>query len=1091
MIKQKTTSSKQDHIAISASAGSGKTFQLANRYIGLLAGNIMPDRISALTFSRMAAGEIFDSIVNRLSTSAQSPVNAGLTASLIGMPDLQQKDFLAMLRVFLNNLHRMHIGTLDSFIVGVARAFPAELGIPVDFKIMDEDNIAANDIRQETLTRIFNPVFTDKNAQCKFLEAFKLATFGNEEKDVESKLDSFIDNLRRFFQLIPDKNAWGNQALIWHNNFPQPEKTSNPAQSAQKLSDWLNSTNYPGKMIDSMNNLIKFAGNYNEHTSWDTSIGNGTILERLLAHLEDLKKASFSLEYGRKEYKIDSEACVLLHQLMLHLVCTDLHKTIKQTQGLFQILEQYEAMYDITSRQTGNLTFTDAQHLLSPSGIQGTGTGLSRSPAADGRLYIDYRLDCKLDHWLLDEFQDTSDLQWAVLQNLIDEIIQDNSGQRSLFYVGDIKQAIYSWRGGNHRLFGNILKQYPHSIKQVPLSKSYRSCQPVIDTVNRVFGNLSHAGLPDGAVSEWRNSWQEHACEPDKVPGDGHVMFIEPQPDTDSNSRDNTACHLATASLLREIDPIRRGLSTAVLVRDNKTGKELADLLRSQCPDFVTIHEGKAAIKDNPVVQCLLALVQYAAHPGDTFAWQHLQMSPLGTCITSAGLNSENLTIAILKKIQTDGFQSLMREWGNRMDNSVHLDDFGKKRLEDLISAATEFDTGGNTDCSAFLRFIDNYQTHDLAVDNAVRVMTVHQAKGLGFDIVILPDLKSSKGMTSLRNEMMTGSSETSKWILKTPRRIIAEHDPVLSKEWKKAEAEACFDELCVLYVSLTRAKRALYMISLPPPKSTSSITHASVLRAQLCRESENNQKDITINNTRYTRLYESGNRDWYKAIALNKTPSAKKSQQISLREFASKPSRRKKLEYIEPSKQDEFECKASKLFDSKSGRTRDFGSAIHSLFEQIEWIEDADIENIIEKWLETSTDTAEVKRDVCEQFRTSVQKAGIKAALSKPASSGIVNLWREKKFEIIKDGKIISGMFDRITIIRDISGAPSQAVIIDYKSNIIQTDEQITAAIEKYRDQMFLYRQALSYILQLPEKMISCQIIFTHPGQTQQVHIT
>jgi ATP-dependent helicase/nuclease subunit A len=81
-------------------------------------------------------------------------------------------------------------------------------------------------------------------------------------------------------------------------------------------------------------------------------------------------------------------------------------------------------------------------------------------PAQEARLYIDYRLDCKLDHWLLDEFQDTSDLQWEVLRNLADEILQDASGQRSFFYVGDVKQAIYGWRGGNARLFGKILEQY-------------------------------------------------------------------------------------------------------------------------------------------------------------------------------------------------------------------------------------------------------------------------------------------------------------------------------------------------------------------------------------------------------------------------------------------------------------------------------------------------------------------------------------------------------------------------------------------------------------------------------------------------------
>ena len=106
------------------------------------------------------------------------------------------------------------------------------------------------------------------------------------------------------------------------------------------------------------------------------------------------------------------------------------------------------------------LSFNDAQYLLTANKSAGSGLVITRDVDAQDRLYIDYRLDCQLDHWLLDEFQDTSDLQWAVLHNLLDEILQDDSGRRSLFYVGDVKQSIYRWRGGNPRLFGAILDHY-------------------------------------------------------------------------------------------------------------------------------------------------------------------------------------------------------------------------------------------------------------------------------------------------------------------------------------------------------------------------------------------------------------------------------------------------------------------------------------------------------------------------------------------------------------------------------------------------------------------------------------------------------
>ena len=73
---------------------------------------------------------------------------------------------------------------------------------------------------------------------------------------------------------------------------------------------------------------------------------------------------------------------------------------------------------------------------------------------------MNFRLDSSYDHWLLDEFQDTSRLQWQALRDLVDEVIQSDSGQRSFFYVGDTKQAIYAWRGGDPRLFDEIADFY-------------------------------------------------------------------------------------------------------------------------------------------------------------------------------------------------------------------------------------------------------------------------------------------------------------------------------------------------------------------------------------------------------------------------------------------------------------------------------------------------------------------------------------------------------------------------------------------------------------------------------------------------------
>src|SRR5690606_12687583 len=100
----------------------------------------------------------------------------------------------------------------------------------------------------------------------------------------------------------------------------------------------------------------------------------------------------------------------------------------------------------------GWLVFSDLPVLLM-RGLSGERTGL-------GAQDLIYRLDGRTDHWLIDEFQDTSRIQWKVLSAFIDEILQDSSGQRTFFCVGDVKQSIYGWRDGDARLFDEIRERY-------------------------------------------------------------------------------------------------------------------------------------------------------------------------------------------------------------------------------------------------------------------------------------------------------------------------------------------------------------------------------------------------------------------------------------------------------------------------------------------------------------------------------------------------------------------------------------------------------------------------------------------------------
>jgi len=1082
-VNDKMTIEKIGHQAISASAGSGKTFQLAHRYIRLMASGVGPDRIIALTFSRKAAGEIFDSIVKYLRVAASSPHQAQKTAEIIGKPQLNQVDFLHLLRSLLDSLHRLHVGTLDSFTIGVIRTFPMELGISSSFQVMDSDGAQAKTARQEVLARIFNNRYVDRSAQREFLEAFKQATYGQEEKSLERSLDTFISEYRNYYQILPAQDVWGTREYIWPIGSSWLADVGDVSPIADRLQALLTQDELPENMMNRWHTFLDAIRTFGTNSLWTGDIEY--LSKKLLDEVEALHQGSATIKIDRANCELSPEESNLSLGLLIHVMKTELSAALQKTRGIYRVLDQYEQFYEDMVRRRGKLTFSDAQYLLTPANHDSDGSLISRLIDEDSRLYIDYRLDCKLDHWLLDEFQDTSDLQWEVLSNLADEILQDISGQRSFFYVGDVKQAIYGWRGGNARLFNKVLQQYGDQIEQRPMNTSFRSSQPIIDTVNNVFTDPP-SDLPSGTIAEWKQVWQEHQCQEGFVPQHGYAALLEPVCNSGEVKPTDDDRYQVVAHLLKEIDPISRGFSVAILMRSNENGKRIVNLLRRECPDMKIVHEGRASIKDNPVVSLLLSLVKFAAHPGDTFAWRHLEMSPLWEYINRKRLNRNSLSLELLREIQTDGFKALVRTWGARLDAVHALDDFGRMRLENLVNAAAEFDTNDSHDCDSFLHFIDNYQIHELATDDTVRVMTIHQSKGLGFDIVILPDLQARSMIHSGDPGFITARDSTTNhplWALKMPRRLIAQNDPTLASQMLVEDETACFDALCVLYVALTRAKQGLYMITSFPGKTAKTLTSGSFLKMQLCGESKPKEgPPITIDGQEFTCLYETGERNWYMQ-GPSKERAIKDLEMLELsKSFNKQPSRRSRLARISPSEEVQREQKASELFSNTYYESLEFGTAIHQLFQKVTWIDQTEIEESIQDWQQRSLAEEDFKQRVTQQFRQTLTFEDVRQVLSRP--TGNIELWREKRFEIVMDGQWVTGAFDRVMIERDANGNALSATILDFKSDEAEDDSSLKHIAERYRPQMLLYRKALSQILNLDRERISIQLLFTQSGQ-------
>lgn len=1093
------------HLAILASAGSGKTTRLVHRYIQLLADpdlKLTPGRICALTFTRKAAGEIFDRVVECLCLGAADRAEAGRLAKQVGRPGLDQQACGRLLELFLDNLQRAVIGTMDSFISGVARAFPVELGVPANFTLADSDQAEGRAMRQEILADLLSARGGGGSGAGEFLEAFKKATFGVEEKGAEEILDKMMSTLHLSYRFCPDKERWGSIPLIWAGKAMPPttiQAGKDLLEQAEAVRRWIEAKGKEGgieaRFLDKLRAINDALAAHSLTAPWSDQF-DGTMFEQLLQKLGELKRGQASVTYYKKSVDIVSAAAEALAVLVANLVAVEIIRAVAKTAGLHALLEFYDRAYEKVTRETGRFSFTDIQYLLALGDVSRNVLPMSHNPG-EGRLFIDYRMDASLDHWLLDEFQDTSDLQWAIFRNLVSELVQgDPDGRkRSFFYVGDVKQSIYRWRGGNPGLFRETRDYYNKAkevIRQETMSETWRCSQPVVDAVNRVFSNLPADRLPVTTIANWQEAWSEHKTLNREAKGYA-ALIRHPAAAESGEARNDQLRYRAVADLLNMIQPARRGIGVGILTRENRTCSELVNVLRRECPGMSFVHEGKAGIVENELAQVLLSLIRLAAHPGDEFAWQHVRMSPLAGVLAGRRLDRAGISASLLFEIEEKGFRSFITEWGGRLDKVHKLNAYGRQCLARLEKAAAGFDATGSRGCNRFLGFIEDHEVHEEAARGTVRIMTIHQAKGLGFDMVILPELQHRNKMNMLKaewtdREMLYGGKPFDPgWILRSPKAEIVANDPVLSARLREIDAMHCFDQLCMLYVAMTRARHALYMIISPAPEKE-AFRPASLLKLQLAGNVDPERREpAEINGCPYDRLYsaESGDEKWYESLTT--APVPEREEGLPGRcpaSFIKRGSRREVLERSEPSKQDVFDRAASDFFDPETRDVLDFGSAIHELFEKVEWLDDkTDAEAIIKAWAPSGPCDKKVYDDVCGQFRKCLAAPEVRKALARPA--GGPDLWREKSFEIIMGGKWVSGVFDRVMITKDESGEPSGAEILDFKSNrYLETDAKIKSVARQYLPQMEDYRRALSVILGLPTGKISAALLFTVPAK-------
>lgn len=1079
----------KNHLAISASAGSGKTWQLVSRYLALALDGVPPERIVALTFSRKAAAEIFIKIVNRLTEAADDPAKLQQLAAdtKAGGGTLAPGDVVLLLRRMVGAMPRLRIGTLDSFFVQVLSAFPFEFGVPGGIRIMGEPEGTA--ARLQVIREILSGDLAEEAEQ--FIEAFKQAHMGKEERMVEGAFINFGNEYHDAYLTAPVEKQWGDPGIIWG-----------------KAYEWKTCAGYwNGKFLEETGAVVGRILNEKAVSWWTEMVeemqrwkpGNplqkrsGEIIKKFLVARGELESGAATITLNRQKVLFQGEAAQAVLKMVMAIIGCEFEAALHRTRHIFEVLRCYEDHYHDVLRRRGRLGFDDIQLVLNRGAIIKDRHAPLLSATAQGeenRLYIQYRLDGQFDHWLLDEFQDTSTNQWQILSNLIEEVLQVRDGTRSFFYVGDVKQAIYGWRKGDARLFDRV-RRGPggdERIPKQPLSLSWRSSPVVLETVNRVFENLpvdpaQEVSLPEKVIKRWEENWQTHRASPatEHLPGYAvHYRF----PKAEQGEKDIVDIrHRFMGGIIQRwmeggVDNI------AVLVRTNAEGNEIAEYLRGLGVD--TVCEGKRHIIDHPVIMALMSLIKLAEHPGDSLALNHVFCTPLGKAVRQAGLTSESLPLAILRDLHAGGYAAVLEHWAGLLHSSLAdgLDEIAGSRCREMIRAALLFDEAGGGRVLDFLRYMEDYTVEEASSSKAVQVMTIHRSKGLEFNAVFLPDLQSAsitRGYDS--NDLLIHRRDSllreMDWVLKAPNRNWCGADPVMARAISDLDEEATFENLCLLYVAMTRARQALVMLTTAKGESAKAIYHSDLLDT-LTEGKEAPSATVACDGIEGRILYEQGVPDWYKATT-GAVSEPEEYAEVVLQEITPASPVYQRLRRRVPSAEEVQEAKAEWLFSPGGREAVQAGLLIHELFQRIEWIENVNPAEIVRVTPRPPAFSEQHYGAACQEFLAAVKTEPVRKALSCPDARAVV--WREQRFEMEIGGDWISGCFDRVVLRRDAGGALCGAEILDFKSDRVSTPEETAARVAKYAPQLHLYRQVLARLTMIPENAIASRLLFTMPA--------
>lgn len=843
-----------------ASAGSGKTFTLSVEYIKLLIKDPQSYRSTlAVTFTNKATEEMKLRILSqlygiwKLLPDSKSYIDKIKEDLDVTEEYMSERAGIALHNI-VHNYSYFRIETIDSFFQSVLRNLARELDLTANLRIELNDYQIERNAVDELIYSL------DENSELLtwIMEYIRENMDDDKDWNVIGNIKRFGENIFREYYKTNSKKL--NERLLEEGFFKQytsklrQMRNEAEVEMQNEAAQFFDALNHNGIEIDDLNNGKNGPAGY--FIKIKKGIYNNTIVtKRLQKVLDEGSESSWVKQKSSKETQdiVRELANSTLTPLVHHTedvrqknwyIYGSAVLTLRHLNQL-RLLNSIENKVRMMNVEQNRFLLSDT-HTLLHSLIRDTD-----SP------FIFEKIGNYLENIMIDEFQDTSTVQWQNFKVLLEECMSHGEQQGNLI-VGDVKQSIYRWRSGDWRMLNNIEREFPYlnsMLNVCSLDTNYRSSRRVITFNNAFFKRASELEYADQKSSTPDTSSPEqlkkaYSDVAQKVPSfrdnHGYVSInLLPNEDYRQQALQKTA---EAVSLL--LDSGANYSDIAILVRSNDIIQLIAEFFANELPDVKIVSDEAFRLDSSVSVNIIVNAMLWLTHPDNILAKAYIAKA-YQTYVLKKSEQETNKLLATAEGIDSALPCALIDKRNDLLTMPIFelaeqiytLFNIGNIKGEDaylyaFYDALTDFIANNTADIDSFVEEWNDSiaaKTIQASAIDGIRIITIHQSKGLEFEHVVIPfcDWTLEKGNTIWCTPQVEPYNELP--LIPVDFSASQMKGTIYEFDYNEEHLQNCVDNLNLLYVAFTRAASSLFVIAQRgTPSSRSYIVEQAITDIKL-----------------------------------------------------------------------------------------------------------------------------------------------------------------------------------------------------------------------------------------------------------------